>query len=140
MKAVLDSVVFLRAAINPGSRWGRVLSESGSSYEVIVSPPIVAEILEVLTRSELRVKYPRIDRALLERVLPLVLTARVVEPAETLNVSRDPTADKFFECAVEGRADYIVSEDRDILDVGEYRGVNTVTAAEFLELLSGRAR
>ena len=56
--------------------------------------------------------------------------------AERLSICRDPNDDKFFECAVAGRAQYIVSEDKDILDVGEIEGIKTVTADEFIALLS----
>jgi predicted nucleic acid-binding protein len=60
----------------------------------------------------------------------------VVEPTKELSVCRDPHDDKFFECAVKGRAQYIVSEDRDILDVSEYKGVRTIAADKLIALLS----
>ena len=37
--------------------------------------------------------------------------------------------------AVQGRADYIVSEDRDLLDLGQHAGIPIVTAGEFLRRL-----
>jgi hypothetical protein len=37
-----------------------------------------------------------------------------------------------------GLADYIISEDRDVLAVGEYAGIRTVTAAEFIMLLDAQ--
>jgi hypothetical protein len=43
-----------------------------------------------------------------------------------------------FACALAGRADYIVSEDRDILAAGEYEGIRTVRAVQFLKLLDQR--
>jgi putative PIN family toxin of toxin-antitoxin system len=140
MRAVIDTVVFLRAAVNPQSVYARLLSESGSSFQLVVSPPLLREIAEVLTRSALRRKFARLDAGLLERVVPVISSATIVHPAAALDVSRDPADNKLFECAVAGRADYIVSEDRDILDVGEYEGVKTVPAAEFLEILQASAR
>jgi hypothetical protein len=41
-----------------------------------------------------------------------------------------------LECAVGGRAQYVVSEDGDILDVGEREGVRTIAADELVALLS----
>ena len=140
MRVVLDTVIYLRAAINPYSPYGRLLSESGTSFRLVVSRPILREVVEVLTRPEFRVKFPRLDAALFERIVPMIALAEIADPVESLEVSRDPTDDKFFECALAGRADYIISEDRDILDVGEYRGVKTVTAAQFLEILDAQAR
>ena len=42
----------------------------------------------------------------------------------------------FIACAVAGRCPLVVSGDRDLLDVGGYRGVDIVTPRAFLESLS----
>ena len=137
MRAVLDTVVFVRALINPKGRWGRLLFELSDRYVIILSPDIIKEILSVLYRPALRERFPAMpEPAQLERVLSLLEQAEVVEPDQQLAVCRDPKDNKFFECAVAGGADYIVSEDRDILDVGEYEGIKTVSAEEFMALLS----
>jgi putative PIN family toxin of toxin-antitoxin system len=106
-------------------------------YDIILSPEIVEEILTVLYRSELRKKFPQIDEIAIDRVLALFEQADIVEQTEQLRVCRDPTDDKFFECAKAGVARYIISEDRDIPDIGEYDGIQTVSAARFMELLGG---
>jgi len=76
------------------------------------------------------------EPARLELVLAILEGAEVVEPREKVSVCRDAADDKFFECALEGRADYIVTEDKDILAVGEHLGVKAITAEEFMALLS----
>ncbi len=58
--------------------------------------------------------------------LPKALTA----------VCRDPDDNMVLECALEGRAQYIVSGDKDLLDLKEFRGIRIVRAAEFLSLLA----
>ncbi len=48
-------------------------------------------------------------------------------------------SNKFLDCAVcavAGKADYIVSGDRHLLELNEYEGVKIVTALELLEVLS----
>lgn len=137
MRAVLDTVVFVRALINPRGKWGRLLFELSERYIIVLSPEIIQEILAVLYRSQLRLRFPAVAEAVqLGRVLDILQEAEVVEPGETLSICRDPNDDKFFECAVAGGADYIVSEDRDILDIGGYRGVKTVSAEQFIRLFS----
>ena len=138
MRAVLDTVVFLRALINPHGRWGRLLFDLSDRYVIVLSPEILKEVLSVLYRAELRRRFPAIaEPARLELVLGILEEAEVVEPREKVCVCRDPGDDKFFECALEGRADYIVTEDKDILAVGEHRGTKPITAEEFVALLSG---
>lgn len=48
-----------------------------------------------------------------------------------VEVSRDPDDDKFISCAVDAKALYVVSGDKDLLEVGRYRFVEILTAAEF---------
>ncbi len=135
MRAVLDTVVFVRALINPHGVWGQLL-EAHDEYELVISPAILAEIVDVLNRPELRQRFPRMFALPdIRRLLDVIAKADVVEPERVEPVCRDANDDKFFACAVAGGAQYIVSEDRDILAVGEYHGVRTIRAAEFLALL-----
>lgn len=137
MRVVLDTVIFVRALINPHGKWGRLLFELSDRYVIVLSPEIIKEILSVLYRPSLRRRFPEMaEPARLKRILAILEEAEVVERTKKLSLCRDPHDDKFFECAVEGRAQYIVSEDRDILDVGEYEGVRTLTAGQLIALLS----
>jgi putative PIN family toxin of toxin-antitoxin system len=135
MRVVLDTVVYVRALINSRSKSGRILFEFASSYKSVTSRAIVAEIFDVLSRSSLRTKLPGAEDIRWEQVLTFIAMSKLVLTEVQLDVCRDPKDNKFFECAVEGGAGYIISEDRDILDIGEFQGVQTVTAAQFIELL-----
>lgn len=50
-------------------------------------------------------------------------------------VSRDPQDDKFLATAEAAGANYLVSEDKDLLVLGDYRGTRIVNAATFLGVL-----
>ncbi len=140
MRVVLDTVIFVRALINPKGSWGRLLFEHADEYVIVLSPEIVKEILDVINRPELHRRFPEMaELPRMDLVLSKLEEAEVVEPLERVEVCRDPKDNKFFECAVAARADYIVSEDRDILDVKEYRGIRMVSAAEFLTIISPRS-
>jgi len=141
MRAVLDTVVFVRALINPKGQWGRLLFELSSEYTIVLSPPIISEIIAVLYRPTLRERFPQLAASpQLDRVLRLFQEAEVVEPDEEAAVCRDPADDKLFACAAAGRADCIVSEDKDVLSVGTYKGMRTVTTADFIRSLEGERR
>ena len=136
MRAVLDPVVFVRALINPQGRWGRLLFELSDRYTIVLSPEPIKEIVSVLYRPTLRRRFPRIgEPPRLDRVLAILEKAEVVEPDQKVSICRDPDDDKFFECGLEGRAAYVVSEDKDILAVGDYRGIRSITASAFMALL-----
>ena len=50
----------------------------------------------------------------------------------TISASRDPDDDKFIEAAVIGGGKFIVSGDKDLLDLKSYKDINIVNPSEFL--------
>jgi putative PIN family toxin of toxin-antitoxin system len=59
--------------------------------------------------------------------------AESVEIAGDLRVvADDPDDDKFVECALVADASLIVSGDHHLLDLGEYKGIQVLSAAEFV--------
>ena len=57
-------------------------------------------------------------------------------PKALTAVCRAPDDNMVLECALVGHAQYIVSGDKDLLDLKEFRGIRIVRAAEFLSLLA----
>ncbi|MGH2534243.1 MAG: putative toxin-antitoxin system toxin component, PIN family [Thermomicrobiales bacterium] len=51
-------------------------------------------------------------------------------------ISRDPNDDKFLATALAAHADFLVTEDNDLLVLGDYQGVRIVDARTFLSLLA----
>ena len=66
-----------------------------------------------------------------EELLPFVETIRVRRRLAV--VRRDPDDDKFLECAVTGRAGYLVTGDRDLRELDSFRGIIVLTVGEFLD-------
>lgn len=135
MRIVLDTVVYVRALINPKGKWGRLVFEVARHHTTTTSPEIVREVIEVLQRQELKEKLPQLDYSIrFEAILGVLREAQVVQPKDRPSICRDAEDDKFFWCAAAASADYLVSEDKDILDIVEYRGVRTIAAGDFLDL------
>jgi putative PIN family toxin of toxin-antitoxin system len=105
---------------------------------MLVRHPLVEEVTHVLT-------YPRIAHRLqlgdaeLATILAALLSRTKLTPGQLQlpGVTRDPKDDAVVACAVEGRADYIVSGDQDLLALGEYEGIPAVTPRHFVEIVSG---
>ena len=51
-------------------------------------------------------------------------------------IAADPSDDMVLACAVAGKADYIVSGDPHLLDLGEYEGIRIVSPAVFVSILA----
>jgi putative PIN family toxin of toxin-antitoxin system len=60
----------------------------------------------------------------------------MVKIPKVLNaVPRDADDNAVLECAIEGNAGFIVSGDKDLLELKDFRGIEIVRASEFLEIL-----
>jgi len=60
------------------------------------------------------------------------ITKRVT-PTESVKVVDDPDDNKIIECAVAARSEFIVTNDKALLRVREYKGVRILNLAGFLE-------
>jgi uncharacterized protein len=138
LRVVLDTVVFVRSLINPFSNCGRIVFTHTGRYRLFVSQAVVQEIFEVLNRPELRRKFRSVAGLDSHRLLELLGEAELVDVNEPASISRDPNDDKFLATAAAAEADYLVTEDADMLVVEQHAGVSIVDAAGFLRLLEAR--
>ena len=98
---------------------------------VLISREILTEYLRVFAYPKFQLSDQEIRPLIEEELLPFVETIRVRRRLAV--VRRDPDDDKFLECAVAGRAQYLVTGDRDLRELGSFRGTTILTASEFLE-------
>jgi putative PIN family toxin of toxin-antitoxin system len=95
------------------------------------------EVLEALHRPGLRAKFPQIGQLDVTRIITLCAQAQVIEPSYVPSVARDPDDDKFLACARSAAADYLVTEDKDLLVLESYKGSRICQTAGFISLLEG---
>jgi uncharacterized protein len=101
---------------------------------VLISREILTEYLRVFAYPKFQLSEHEIRPLIEEELLPFVETIRVRRRLAV--VHRDPDDDKFLECAVAGRAQYLVTGDRDLGELGSFRGTTILTASEFLERMN----
>ena len=95
------------------------------------------KILNELTRV-LREYFQFSDDDAYEWYLRIGEMSEVLSPNLTLNVIEDdPDDNKFVECALEGRAKYVVTRDTHLLRVKEYEGIKMIDDKEFIDILKG---
>jgi putative PIN family toxin of toxin-antitoxin system len=136
MRVVFDTVVFVRGLINPRGPCGRVIFDHARDFDLIVSPEIAAEYVEVLRRPEIARRFRQSSEGNILRVLDIISEATVVHPMTIPEICRDPADDKFLAAASESLASFIVTEDHDLLDIQVYRGIQIRTALAFLRGLA----
>ena len=128
MKAVLDSNIFVSALALPGGQADKALiAAADGRFALAISKPIIHEVLGVLAE-----KFARDPEELSRVALFLSELGEVVQPRKTLRILRDEPDNRILECALAARADAVVTGDRAILDLGEYKGVRMLTLRNFL--------
>ena len=84
------------------------------------------------TARVLRDKFRRDGYSIHESDQRLRSIGNRVTPTEKLDVVKeDPDDNRILECARAARSDYIVSEDKDLLRLGNFEGAPVVTIREF---------
>ena len=63
------------------------------------------------------------------------MDARTLAPRTSVQDCRDPKDDKFLATCLAAGADYLVSEDDDLLVLGEHAGTRILDAKAFLAIL-----
>ena len=141
-RVVLDANVFVSAFINSEGTPGQIIQAflRDSSFELVLSEPIVEEVLEALAYPKVRKAARSKDDSSLWLEDLVVLSHLVSEDAHVPRLSEDPDDDKDIACAIAGRATFIVTGDPDLLDVRQHESVRIVTPREFLDLIPGRPR
>ena len=69
-----------------------------------------------------------------EFIVQLIQQSELVEINESILACRDSKDDKFLEVAVNGKADHLITGDRDLLVLHPFQDVQIITPSAFLEL------
>ena len=129
MKIVIDTNVVISAVFFGGNPQKIIEAVVDGDFHAFATPAIIEEYCEIVDEMVKR-KQGRLNRLIL---LPLIEKLSVIEAVSSIKISRDPDDDKFIECAIDAGAIYIISGDKDLLDIGEYQNVQIITAQEFCQ-------
>ena len=129
-RVVLDTNVLISGALSTTSTPASALEKAINDGQLLASTATLRELIERLLSTKFDAYVSREKRdALLVRLVALI---EMVEIVETVQASRDPKDDKFLDIAVNGRADVIVTGDKDLLVLNPYRGITILTPADYI--------
>ncbi len=142
LKVVLDANVFVSALINPHGKPAQILDcVFENRIRLFISPPIVEELERVLSYPKLVNRHRLEGEDLKEFVSYLLsITALVKEEPNIEVILDDPSDSKYLSCAINAKADFIVSGDVHLLNLKEYEGIWIITPAQLLEVLEREER
>ena len=129
MKVVFDTNILVSALVFPGGRADialrRIIEEKD---RLLLSKPILDELLDILAR-----KFSRDAEELAHVAVYLSDLSVVVKPRRRFAVLADEPDNRILECAVTGGAEAIVTGDKALLALKNFRNVKLLSLRNYLE-------
>lgn len=126
---VLDTNVLISAIVFGGRP--RIILQMVLDFKIraITSPILIGELVEILTK-----KF-YFDGARIRHVEEMVNESfEIVYPIEELYVLNDLADNRVLEAAKQGSCTFIVTGDKELLELKEFLDIKIVTVKEFLDL------
>jgi putative PIN family toxin of toxin-antitoxin system len=134
LRVVVDTSTLIRYLIRPGAAIRTLIEDLWLSDQIrmVTCPELLAELEGVLQRDYIRaVIHPEDADALLAAIRR---KAEFLPSLGTIpSYSRDRKDDKFIACAVAGRVTYVITVDKDLLDMEVCAGIRLLAPHKFLE-------
>lgn len=134
MRAVIDTNVLISAVFWPGKPKQLLNKIRRGEITFLTSDVLLSELKEVLTRKD---KPFKLSEEEAERVRAAIRDlAEVIQPHSHVTRCRDEPDNRVLECGLDGRADWIITGDRDLLDLQSFMGIKIATVANFLRTVA----
>lgn len=127
-KIVLDTNVLISAIGFGGKPRTILLLTIEGKMKGITSRVLLAELHEVISK-----KFPKLEPQLLIIEEQIEEKFIIVQPKESINISRDEDDNRVLEAALEGGCDYIITGDEDLLNLVKFKNIKIITPDEFLK-------
>lgn len=144
-RAIFDANLFLNLLLSrdpDNSALGLLLRFAAEfAFDLLLAQDVEAELRDAATRRPYLAS--RISEEALETQFDRIAAFAVRIPLleqEPPRISRDARDDYLLALAVLNAADYVVTRDKDLLDLGEVSGVRMIDPVAFLAMLRARQR
>lgn len=136
MRIVADTNVLISATFWKGDSFKIIEKVENKEIELIISKEIIEEYANVLNYEEIREKVKTKSLAARFTIGAIIGMATIVQPKEKVDIIKEDSDDnKFLEAALEGKADFIISQDNHLLKIREFKGIKILKPEEFLKRL-----
>lgn len=130
-RVVPDTNVFISALLFGGTPAEIIELGREKKIQILSSSAILLELAKIL---QAKFRFQR--KMILNVVAEINRFSEIVYPKQKLNVIEKDRADnKILECALEGKAKFIISGDSHILELKNFRGISILSPSEFVKTL-----
>jgi|SRR3989344_116093 len=136
LKLVLDTNTIISAFFWKGNEYDLLKEIEKERVQLFISKEILDEVEDVLNRDKFKDIIEETNQNTDEIIQKTIsLSHLVIGEKLNINICRDPKDNKFIECAVHAHIDFIVSGDKDLLSLKQYKGIRIVKTSEILSKL-----
>lgn len=135
LRTVIDTNVFISALLFGKEAEKILYLWQKRKIVFLASKEIVDEYIKVLSYPKFHLTKEEIRQLLEEEFFPFVEPVKVITKVNV--IKGDPADDRFLSLALDGKARYILSGDKHLLDLKEWHGVKIATIKEFLGICGG---
>jgi putative PIN family toxin of toxin-antitoxin system len=130
LRFVIDTNTLVSSILIAASVPNLALQAIRKSGAILISTETLAELQTVMNRKKFDKYVTKEIRS--EFISQIIQQSELIEIEEPIIACRDPKDDKFLEVAVNGKADYLITGDRDLLVLHPFRDIQILTPADFL--------
>lgn len=135
IKAVVDTNLFISGLFGEGSL-SAILQDLWikQTFDLVTSIEIMKEVSRVLHYPRIKLQF-NVKEETVKRFFRLVFRKALVTKDLYIidKITDDPTDNKFLACALEGKADFIVSRDAHMRNLKQFHGIHIIDVKTFLE-------
>ena len=131
-RIVIDTNIIISFLLKKDSVPGKVVQSVLNDKTPLLSDEVEKELFRRVLDPKFDLYASREDRK--EFFKLFVLRSETVITTTRITDCRDPKDNKFLDLAIDGKADYIVSGDKDLLVLNPFRNIPILNAKDFLSL------
>ncbi len=131
-RIVFDTNVIVSALMFPRSAPRQAFNLAYSTSKILASTATILELEEVLRRKKFEKYFSMEERV--KFVARFFVDAEIIEIIEKITACRDRKDDKFLELAVNGKANYIITGDQDLLVLNPFQDIEIISVSDYLSL------
>ena len=126
-KIVIDTNILISAVGFGGKPRETLRLVLDKKLKAVSSPILLAEFEDVISK-----KFPQLARQLERIMKQLRKKLTIVKPRISFHVLIDEPDNRVLEAVIEGKCQFIVTGDKELLERGSFKGIKIVTADTFL--------
>lgn len=130
-KVLLDTNVIISALVFGGKPREILMRVQRFEMDAIISPQLLSELSEILVK---KFGFSKEKVQLTEDLIKKCF--KQVYPSLEFDVVKDKDDNRVLEAAVEGNCNIIITGDKELLELEQFRDIKIMTPEEFLQIKS----